>query len=777
MANGFDSAAVEGQSDHIATTDEEALELHRSGRPGKIEITPTKPLTTQRDLSLAYSPGVAAPCLAIKADPSKVYDYTAKGNLVAVISNGTAVLGLGNLGALGAKPVMEGKSVLFKRFADIDAIDLEVDTEDVDEFVDCVRLLGPTFGGINLEDIKAPGCFIIEQRLRELMDIPVFHDDQHGTAIIAAAGLINALDVTGRSLKDLKLVINGAGSASIASIELLKAMGLPHDNAILCDTRGVVYRGREVGMNQWKSAHAVDTDARTLEEAMAGADAFFGLSAKDTVTQAMVQSMAERPIIFAMANPDPEIPPEAVKAVRPDAIIATGRSDYPNQVNNVLGFPYIFRGALDVRATTINDAMKIAAANAIAALAREEVPDEVSAAYGGRRLRYGPDYLIPTPFDPRLITAVPTAVAKAAMSTGVARKPIEDGERYVDQLRARLDPTASRMQMIIDRVRAHPKRMVFAEGEEEKTIRAALTWHHNDLGTAVLIGREDRIRETVTSMGLTLPEDGVEIHNARLSTKNAAYTDFLYGRNQRKGLLRRDCQRLVNQDRNAFGACIVANGDADGMVSGLTRNYLRVLRDVRRALDPKPGERLLGLTVMVARGRTVFIADTTVHELPDRHELADIAIQTARTVRRMGFTPRVALLSFSTFGSRQVEKAMRVQEAVEELDQRDVDFEYDGEMSVDVALDPDLKELYPFCRLSEPANVLIMPALHTANISSRLLKQLGGGMVIGPVLLGLEKPVQIVPMNATVSDIINLAAIAAHDVIEDQRGQVAEAAE
>jgi malate dehydrogenase (oxaloacetate-decarboxylating)(NADP+) len=605
----------------------------------------------------------------------------------------------------------------------------------------------------------------------------VFHDDQHGTAIIAAAGLINALDVTGRSLRDARLVINGAGAAAIACIELLKAMGLPQENAILCDTRGVVYQGREAGMNQWKSAHAVATDARDLREALIGADVFFGLSAKGAVSQDMVKGMASQPIVFAMANPDPEIAPEALKEVRPDAIIATGRSDYPNQVNNVLGFPYIFRGALDVRATTINDSMKIAAAYAIAALAREDVPDEVSAAYRGRRLRYGPNYLIPTPFDPRLIIAVPSAVAQAAMSSAVARVPIADRERYINQLRARLDPTASRMQLIIDRVRAHPKRVVFAEGEEEKTIRAALAWHNAGLGTPVLIGREERIHETAQNIGLHLPEGSLEIHNARLSNKNRAYAELLYRRAQRSGLLFRDCQRLVNQDRNVFGASMVAEGDADAMVTGLTRNYISVLRDVRRVIDPKPGERLLGLTMLVARGRTVFIADTVVHELPDRVELADIAIQTAHAARRMGFTPRVAFLSFSTFGSRRVEKAMRVQEAVEELDQRQVDFEYDGEMSVDVALDPELLALYPFCRLSEPANVLVMPALHTASISSRLVKQLGGGTVIGPLLLGLSKPVQILSMNASVSEMINLAALAAYDAIEDEPERIPQAAE
>jgi malate dehydrogenase (oxaloacetate-decarboxylating)(NADP+) len=747
-------------------TSEEALEVHARGRPGKIEITPTKPLATQRDLSLVYSPGVAAPCLVIAKDPSKAYDFTAKGNLVAVISNGTAVLGLGNLGALGSKPVMEGKAVLFKRFADIDSIDLEVDTTDVDAFVQCVSLLGPTFGGINLEDIRAPECFVIEQRLRELMSIPVFHDDQHGTAIIAAAGLINALDLTGRSLRDARLVINGAGAAGIACAELITAMGVPHEHVILCDTQGVIWRGRETGINQWKSAHAIDTDARTLADAMRGADVALGLSVRGAFTADMLASMARNPVVFAMANPDPEITPEEARAIRKDVIIATGRSDYPNQINNVLGFPYIFRGALDVRASTINDAMKIAAAHAIAALAREDVPDEVTAAYRGRRLRYGSEYFIPTPFDPRLITHVPTAVAKAAMESGVARRPIADLERYRTELRSRLDPTASRMQLVIDRVRAQPKRVVFAEGEEEKAISAALAWRDQSLGTPILIGREERIAATLQGMGLK-SLDGVELHNARLSEHNRFYAEFLYRRQQRNGLLFRDCQRLVNQDRNVFAACMVANGHADAMVTGLTRNYHDVLEDVLRVIDPKPGHRVFGLTVMVTKGRTVFIADTNVHELPDTKTLADIAIQTTRAVRRMGVTPRVALLSFATFGNPPVSKAARIREVVQELDRRQVDFEYDGEMGVDVALDPDLLALYPFCRLKGPANVLIMPALHTANIAYKLLQQLGGGTVIGPLLEGLAHPVQIVPMNATVSDMLNIAAMAAHDGIRE----------
>jgi malate dehydrogenase (oxaloacetate-decarboxylating)(NADP+) len=759
---GAEQAAA--PSAHV--TAEEALELHARGRPGKIEVTPTKPLTTARDLSLAYSPGVAAPCLAIQKDPDTAYDYTARGNLVAVVSNGTAVLGLGNLGALASKPVMEGKAVLFKRFADIDGIDLEVDTTDVDAFVNCVRLLGPTFGGINLEDIKAPECFIVEQRLRELMSIPVFHDDQHGTAIIAAAGLVNALDLTGRSIERTTLVINGAGAAGIACAELIKAMGMPHGNVTLCDTRGVVWQGRPAGMNQWKSAHAVPTEARTLAEAMRGADVVMGLSAKGAFTDAMILSMAERPIIFAMANPDPEITPEEARRVRPDAIVATGRSDYPNQVNNVLGFPYIFRGALDVRASTINDAMKVAAAYAIAALAREEVPDEVVAAYRGRKLRYGPEYLIPTPFDPRLITAVPSAVAMAAIEAGVARKPIVSLEKYRQELRSRLDPTASRMQLIIDRVQAHPKRVVFAEGEEEKSISAALAWRNGGLGTPILIGREDRVAQTLQGMGLG-PLEGVEVHNARLSEHNGPYAEFLYRRQQRQGLLLRDCQRLVNQGRNVFAACMVAHGHADAMVTGLTRTYHTSLEDVLRVVDPRPGSRIFGLTMMLARGRTVFIADTTVHELPDTRTLADIATQAARTVARMGFTPRVALLSFSNFGNPPVVKAASLRDVVTELDRRQVDFEYDGEMAADVALDPELMALYPFCRLKGPANVLVMPALHSANIASKLLQQLGGGTVIGPLLVGLSKPVQIVPMNATVSDMLNVAAIAAYEAIAE----------
>jgi len=748
--------------DNKRVTDEEALLLHSSGRPGKLEITPTKPLTTQRDLALAYSPGVAVPCLRIAEDPSLAYDYTAKGNIVAIISNGTAVLGLGDLGALASKPVMEGKAVLFKRFADVDGIDLEVDTRDVDEFINCVRFLGPSFGGINLEDIKAPDCFIIEERLREMLDIPVFHDDQHGTAIIAAAGLINACDITGRNIKDIKMVVNGAGAAGIACAELFCTVGVQRENIILCDTKGVVYRGRTNGMNQWKSSFAVETDKRTLEEAVAGSDVFVGLSAKGAMTQAMVKSMAAKPIIFALANPDPEITPEEVKAVRNDAIVATGRSDYPNQVNNVLGFPYLFRGALDVRATTINETMKVAAAKALAALAREDVPDEVDAAYSGRRLRYGPEYIIPVPFDPRLIVTIPAAVAQAAMESGVARKPIVDLSGYRHSLRTRLDPTADSLELILEKVRTNPRRVVFAEGEEERTIRAAMAFRSGGYGTPVLIGREEVIREQLTAMGQ--PNVAFEIHNARLSDANRRYSDHLYRRLQRKGALLRDCQRMVNQDRNVFAACMVAQGDAHAMVTGLTRSFGVAFEEIRRVIDAKVNEPVFGLHVFVTRNRTVFIADTTVHVRPDGATLADIAIGAAAKARQMGHEPRVALLSFSNFGQTPHPNTDPLREAAAILDKRRVDFEYDGEMSADVALDYTLmKRVYPFSRLSGPANVLIMPGLHSANISAKLLSKMAGGQMIGPLLIGLEKPAQIVSMGSTVNDIVTAAALAAHD--------------
>lgn len=741
---------------------QEALEFHAMGRPGKLEIVATKPMATQRDLSLAYSPGVAVPVLAIAEDPSRAFDYTARGNMVAVISNGTAILGLGNLGALAAKPVMEGKAVLFKRFADVDSIDLEVDTEDAEEFINCVRFLGPSFGGINLEDIKAPECFIIEQRLRELMDIPVFHDDQHGTAIISAAGLINALEITGRDMKTTKMVCNGAGAAGVACIELMKAMGFAPENIILCDTKGVVFQGRTEGMNQWKSAHAVKTDARSLAEALDGADVFLGLSAKGALTTKMVQSMAEKPIIFAMANPDPEITPEEVAEIRIDAIMATGRSDYPNQVNNVLGFPYIFRGALDVRATTINDDMKIAAARALAELARQDVPDDVAAAYQGMRPKFGPNYIIPVPFDPRLISAIPIAVAKAAMESGVARKPILDLDRYAQELSARRDPIASTLQRIYDRVRRQPKRIVFAEGEEEQVMRAAVSYVNQRLGTAILLGRDDMIKENARNAGIELNKQGIEIINARLSRRNSVYTDYLYERMQRKGFLFRDCQRLINNDRNHFAACMVALGDADGIVTGVTRNYSTALDDIRRVIDAKPGHRVIGVSIVLARGRTVLVADTAVHDMPNAEQIADIAEEAAGFARRMGYEPRLAMLAYSTFGHPQGERSERVQEAVRILDKRRVDFEYDGEMAADVALNARAMAQYPFIRLTGPANVLIMPAFHSASISTKMLQELGGSTVIGPLLVGLDKPVQIVSLNAKDSDIVNMAAIAAY---------------
>jgi malate dehydrogenase (oxaloacetate-decarboxylating)(NADP+) len=740
-------------------TDEEALAFHRQGKPGKIEITPTKPMATQRDLSLAYSPGVAVPVRAIAENPDCVFDYTARGNLVAVISNGTAILGLGDLGALAAKPVMEGKAVLFKRFADVDAIDLEVDTTDVEAFIGAVRYLGPSFGGINLEDIKAPDCFVIEERLRELMDIPVFHDDQHGTAIITAAGVINALNLTGRKLSDTKVVVNGAGAAGIACLELLKAMGLPNGNAILCDTKGVIYRGRTTGMNQWKSAHAIDTGARTLADALVGCDVFLGLSVKGAVTQEMVKTMAKAPIVFAMANPDPEITPEDVKAVRKDAIVATGRSDYPNQVNNVLGFPYIFRGALDVRAKTINEAMKIAAAEALAELAREDVPDEVAAAYRGARPVYGPDYLIPVPFDPRLISRVSSAVAEAAVKTGVARREMKDVDTYRHQLTARLDPSALLFQRLTAAVRANPKRVVFAEGEEDAVIRAAAAFQNAGLGRALLVGREDIIKAGLRRA--SMDEHLLEIRAPHSAQDAAPYIEALYRRLQRHGHLYRDCARMVTNDRNVFAASMLKAGDADAMVTGATRAYQVTLNDIRMVLDTPHGRRPIGVVLIFSKGRVLFVADTAVHELPTSEELADIAMETAEVVRHFGFKPRVALLASSTFGFPRNERSERIVEAVHILDRRGVDFEYDGELAADVALDADRLALYPFCRLTGTANALIMPAIHSASVSTKLLQEAGEVSMLGPLLIGLERSVQIAPLGAKMSEIYNAALIAA----------------
>tara|TARA_B000000532_G_scaffold46853_1_gene35410 strand:+ start:686 stop:2962 length:2277 start_codon:yes stop_codon:yes gene_type:complete len=743
--------------------DKEALRFHAEGKPGKIAISATKPMETQSDLSLAYSPGVAAPVIAISEKPETVYDYTSKGNLVAVISNGSAILGLGNLGSLAAKPVMEGKAVLFKRFADVDAIDIEIDTEDAEIFSTTVEKIGRTFGGINLEDISAPDCFIIESELREKLDIPVFHDDQHGTAIISTAGIINALDLTNKKIEDVKVVVNGAGAAGIACLELLKSMGLPHENAILCDSKGPIYIGRDENINQWKAAHAIDTDARSLADAMRGSDIFLGLSVKDALTKEMLKTMNKDPIIFAMANPDPEIDPKLAREVRPDCIIATGRSDYPNQVNNVLGFPYIFRGALDVRAKTINDEMKIACAEALAKLAREDVPDEVAAAYSGIRPRYGPDYIIPAPFDPRLIRDIPPAVAKAAQESGVARMPIVDEDAYKNRLSARLDPAAEVMQPIYQKAKRLMKRVVFAEGEEEKVIRAALNFRELGLGIPVLVGRKEKIEKSLSEIGQQL-HSGIEIVNAEISEKSDEYANYLYSRLQRRGVLTRDCLRMVNNDRNIFSACMVSLGDADAMVTGVTRNYSLALEDIRKVIDPAENKRMVGISVIISKEKTVLVGDTNVHDMPSAEEIADITQAGADLARKLGLDPHAALLAYSSFGYPEGERSTFMREAVDILDKRNVDFEYDGEMAADVALNPEAMKLYPFCRLTEPANVLIMPAIHSASISTKLLQELGGATLVGPLLVGLSKPVQIAPTGCTVSELVNLATIAACDM-------------
>ena len=743
--------------------DKEALRFHAEGKPGKIAISATKPMETQSDLSLAYSPGVAAPVIAISEKPETVYDYTSKGNLVAVISNGSAILGLGNLGSLAAKPVMEGKAVLFKRFADVDAIDIEIDSEDAEVFSSTVEKIGRTFGGINLEDISAPDCFIIESELREKLDIPVFHDDQHGTAIISTAGIINALDLTNKKIENVKVVVNGAGAAGIACLELLKSMGLPHENAILCDSKGPIYIGRDENINQWKAAHAVDTDARSLADAIKGSDIFLGLSVKDALTKEMLETMNKDPIVFAMANPDPEIDPKLAKEVRPDCIIATGRSDYPNQVNNVLGFPYIFRGALDVRAKTINDEMKIACAEALAKLAREDVPDEVAAAYSGIRPRYGPDYIIPAPFDPRLIRDIPPAVAKAALESGVARMPIVDEDAYKNRLSARLDPAAAVMQPIYQKAKRLMKKVVFAEGEEEKVIRAALNFRELGLGIPVLVGRKENIEKSLSEIGQQL-HSGIEIVNAEISDKSDEYTNYLYSRLQRRGVLARDCLRMVNNDRNIFSACMVSMGDADAMVTGVTRNYSLALEDIRKVIDPAENKRMVGISVIISENKTVLVGDTNVHDMPSAEEIADITQAGADLARKLGLDPHAALLAYSSFGYPEGERSTFMREAVDILDKRNVDFDYDGEMAADVALNPEAMKLYPFCRLTEPANVLIMPAIHSASISTKLLQELGGATIVGPLLVGLSKPVQIAPTGCTVSELVNLATIAACDL-------------
>jgi len=744
-------------------TNEDALAFHLEPTPGKFEITATVPMATQRDLSLAYSPGVAVPCEAIAANPETAYDYTNKGNLVAVISNGTAVLGLGNLGALGAKPVMEGKSVLFKRFADVNSIDIELDTEDCDEFINAVRLMGPTFGGVNLEDIKAPECFIIEQRLREEMDIPVFHDDQHGTAVICAAGLINALQLSGKKIEDVKIVLNGAGAAGIACIELIKSMGAKHENCIVCDTKGVIYQGRTAGMNQWKSAHAVNTDLRTLEQAMSNADVFIGVSVKGALTQDMLTDMADNPVIFAMANPDPEITPEEAHEVRPDAIVATGRSDYPNQINNVLCFPYLFRGALDIHARAINDEMKIVCARALADLAREPVPDEVAIAYG-KKLSFGRDYIIPTPFDPRLIYSIPPAVARVGMETGVARRPIVDMEGYEVTLRGRMDPTASIMQGIHARARKSQARMIFAEGDDPRVLRAAVSYQRQGYGTAIVVGREADIKAKLEANGLGDAYRELEITNAAKTANLDTYKDFLYNRLNRKGFDQADIHRLAARDRHVFSALMLAHGHGDGLITGVTRKSAHVLQLIGHVYDVGPHDGAVGVTAVSARGRIILIADTLVHEWPDENDLADIAERGAGIARTLGLDPRVAFVSFSTFGYPVSERAEKMQFAPSILEKRGVDFEYEGEMTVDVALNTDAMAKYPFSRLSGPANVLVVPARHSASISVKLLQEMGGATVIGPILTGIDRPIQICSNASSVTDILNMAAIAACDI-------------
>jgi len=743
-------------------TTREALFYHETIRPGKIEIIASKPMATQRDLSLAYSPGVAAPVEAIAEDPSLAARYTARSNLVAVISNGTAILGLGNLGALASKPVMEGKAVLFKRFADVDSIDIELDTEDPEKFIEAVALMEPSFGGINLEDIAAPECFIIEQALRERMNIPVMHDDQHGTAIISAAGLINACHLTGRELKDVKMVVNGAGASALACTSLAKSLGIPHDNVIVCDRKGPIYLGRE-GVDQWKSAHAVETTARTLEEALEGADIFLGLSAAGALKPEWVAKMAEKPIIFAMANPTPEIMPDEAKAVRPDAIIATGRSDFPNQVNNVLGFPFIFRGALDVQATAINEEMKVAAAKAIAELARERVPEEVASAYG-RNHKFGVDYIIPAPFDPRLMEVVSSAVAKAAMDSGVAQFHIEDFDEYRHSLKSRLNPTTSALTRVYEECRANPKRMVFAEAEDEVVLRAAIQYRDFGYGTPILVGRTKAVVDKLHQLSVSDPGSFI-IENSAVSEHVPAMVDYLYKRLQRKGYTERDVARMVNQERNVFAALLVALGHGDAMITGLTRTFAQSAREVNRVLDPKPGAVPFGIHMMIGKNHTTFLADTTINERPSAAELAHIAKETAAVARRMGHEPRVAFLSYSTFGNPSGQWLDNIRDAVALLDAEDPGFEYEGEMAPDVALNPTVMKLYPFSRLSGPANVLVMPGLQSANLSAKLLRELAGNATIGPMLIGMEKPVQIAPMTAIAPDVLTLAVLAAAGVV------------
>ena len=742
-------------------TDQEALDFHTQGKPGKIEIISSKQLSTKRDLSLAYSPGVAVPCVEISKNPQTAYDYTSKGNLVAVISNGSAILGLGNLGALASKPVMEGKSVLFKRFADIDSIDIEIDSSDSEDIIKTIKNISCSFGGINLEDIAAPDCFIIEEKLKELVDIPIFHDDQHGTAIITTAGLINALDISGKSIKDIRIVVNGAGASAIACTELFKNSGVPNENVTMCDRKGVIYRGRPDGIDQWKSKHAIDTKNRTLAEAINGADVFLGLSGPGALTQDMVKTMAKNPIIFARANPEPEIRPEKVLEVRDDAIIATGRSDYPNQVNNLIGFPYIFRGALDVQAKTINEEMKVAAAKAIAKLAREDVPDEVVAAYGGDRPHYGKEYIIPSTFDPRLITTISIAVAKAAMDSGVAKRPIKDFDQYANELEARLDPSVGLMQGINAKIKKSKKRIVFAEGEDEESLKAAVAFKNYGLGEPVLIANKDKLKESLKKIGLD-ENYKIEVTNSADAEKSEKYKNYLYEKLQRKGVLEKECDKMVKSDRVTWGSCMVACGDADGMVAGNTRHFSATVEKLSQSVGTRDNEMLFGLCIYVSKGKTILIADTNVNEFPTSEELVEIAISSARVAEILGFDPKVAFLSHSTFGQPETERTKRVRKAVEILEKKKVNFLFDGEMQPDVALNPKFQGTYPFSKIVGNANILVMPSIHAAAVSTKMLKELGGGKVIGPLLIGLAQPIEVAPLRSSSSEILNLASIAAY---------------
>ena len=748
------------KTDHY--TEKEALDFHSNKKPGKIEIVASKNMTTKRDLALAYSPGVAAPVKAISENPETAYDYTAKGNLVAVISNGSAILGMGNLGALASKPVMEGKAVLFKRFADIDSIDLEIDCSDANEIINSIKNFAPSFGGINLEDIAAPDCFVIEEKLKEILDIPVFHDDQHGTAIITTAALINALHINGKSIKDIKVVVNGAGASAIACTELFKNSGVPNENVIMLDRKGVIYKGRTEGMDQWKSRHAVETKLRTLEDAIDGADVFLGLSAKGALKKEFVKKMAKNPIIFACANPDPEILPEEIQEVRDDAIIATGRSDYPNQVNNLIGFPYIFRGALDVRSKIINEEMKVAAAKAIAELAREDVPDEVVAAMGGQRPKYGKEYIIPSTFDPRLISVIPAAVAKAAMESGVARKSIDNFENYKDQLKQRLDPTVTIMQGINNHIKKNPKKIVFADGEDENNLKAAIAFKNSKLGIPILVGKEDKIKEQVKKIGYNENFD-IEIINSKDTEKREKYVQHLFKKLQReKGLLEWDCDRLVRNDRVIWAACMVACGDADGAVTGNTRRFGASFEKITQVVGARNNEIMFGLNMVVHKGKTIFVADTSVHEYPTSEEMSEIAISTARVVRLFGIEPKVAFVSHSTFGQPLTSRTKHIKKAVDILKEKNVDFKFDGDMQPDVALNDQYKNLYPFSDIVGNANILIMPGQHSAAISYKMMKTLSDAKVIGPLLIGLGLPIEIAPLRTSTSEIINLASIAAY---------------